>query len=96
MSFLSGELSRTPYEVMGAKNFIIKHVGRTPRRGGNQFLYYRYGPYRMRVVEVLKVISFGSETRLYAAARCDLHIGLENRRLLLADCSQSRGVAVDT
>ena len=31
----------------------------------------------MRVVEVLKVISFGSETRLYAAARCDLHIGLE-------------------
>lgn len=35
----------------------------------------------MRVLEVLKVISFGSEKGLYPAARCDLHIGLESRRL---------------
>ena len=52
--------------------------------GKNQFRYKYLNPCRMRSVEALKVAGFGKERRLQPLARRSLHIGLENRRTLIA------------
>ena len=54
------------------------------REGKNQFRYKYLNPCRMRSVEALKVAGFGKERRLQPLARRSLHIGLENRRTLIA------------